>query len=54
MVLININSSVLTLIDNNAELILTRSAFKKRRGLVKMNVQLLTQFILEVCRLIRP
>ena len=34
---------------------ITRSAFKKRRGwcLVKMNVQLLTQFI-EVCLLIRP
>ena len=35
---------------------ITRSAFKKRWGwcLVKMNVQLLTQFILEVCQLIRP
>ena len=33
-----------------------RSAFKKRRGwcLVKMNMQLLTQFILEVCLLIKP
>ena len=31
----------------------TRSAFKKRRGwcLLKMNVQLLTQFMPEVCRL---
>ena len=44
------------IINNPTIAVWTRSAIKKRRGwcLVKMNVQLLTQFLLEVCQLIRP